>query len=250
MILEYLPNDEYTIDCFTNYNGELLYCSGRKRNRISNGISVNSIPIEDIRFLEIAKKINSTLKMNGAWFFQLKKRENDELVLLEIATRIAGTKEFQRAYGVNLVLLSLYNALNIDISITKNNYLVEMDRALESKFKIDYDYDKIYLDLDDTLIIENTVNYNLLAYLYKSINEGKKVILITRHKINPSDTLKKFRIGNIFDEIIHLKSNEPKSNYIDCKKAIFIDDSYRERLDVYSNLKIPVFDVNMIDILL
>lgn len=250
MILEYLPNDEYTIDCFTDYNGNLTYCSGRKRNRISNGISVNSITENDERFIELAKKINSVLKMNGAWFFQLKKRDNDELVLLEIAPRIAGAMEFQRAYGVNLPLLSLYNALKINVSIVKNKYDVEMDRALSSKFKISYNYDKIYLDLDDTLIFEDKVNYKLLSFLYKSINDGKKIVLITRHKNNILDTLNKFKIGFIFDEIIHLKEDEYKSKYIKSEeKAIFIDDSHRERKDVYDIVNIPVFDVNMIDIL-
>jgi len=166
LILEYLPGEEYTVDCFTNFKGDLLYCSGRSRSRILNGISVNCKEVIDNEFIELAKKINEKLEMNGAWFFQLKRRNNGELVLMEIATRIAGTMEFQRGYGVNLALLSLYNALEINVSIIKNNYNLEFDRALAGKFKIDIDYDTVYIDFDDTIIINQKVNDNAIAFLY------------------------------------------------------------------------------------
>lgn len=57
--------------------------------------------------------------------FQLKRRENGQLVLMEIATRVAGTMEYQRSFGVNLPLLSLYNALGIPVSIIKTITLPE-----------------------------------------------------------------------------------------------------------------------------
>ncbi len=254
LLLEYLPGDEYTIDCFTDYKGNLLYCSGRKRNRISNGISVSTIEIKDDNFLALAKKINDKLQMNGAWFFQLKRRENGQLVLMEIATRVAGTMEYQRSFGVNLPLLSLYNALEIPVSIIKNNYTTQMDRALENVFKISYQYSTVYIDLDDTLLFENKVNYNVMAFLYKCLGESKRIVLLTRHCINPEDTLKKYNIdANIFEKIIHIDKNDKetkKSKFILEKAAIFIDDSYSERLDVYEKCNIPVFDVNMIDVLM
>lgn len=251
LLLEYLPGNEYTIDCFTNFNGELLYVSGRIRGRISNGISVNSIQVNDERFLAIASKINNNLKFNGAWFFQLKENKNGELCLLEIAPRIAGTMEYQRAYGVNLPLLNLYNEDKINVSIIKNNYNCIMDRALSSKFKIDYKYKYIYIDLDDVIIQNKKINYEVIAFLYKSLNENKKIILITRHYQDPIKTLEKYHIGNIFYEIIYLKrKKEKKSTYIRHKNSIFIDDSFSERKDVYENKNIPVFDVNMIDTLL
>lgn len=248
LILEYLPNDEYTIDCFTDFNGNLLYCEGRKRNRISNGISVSAIAVKNPKFKELALKINEKLKMNGAWFYQVKERADGELALLEIAPRIAGTMEFQRAFGVNLPLVSLYNALEIPVSILKNNYDVQMDRALSTTFKVNYEYKYVYVDLDDTLIVENKVNYELLSFLYKCLNEDKKIILISRHAIEPLETLKKYKIYNFFDEIIHLGKDELKSSYMK-KESIFIDDAHSERNDVYNKLGIPVFDVNMIDVL-
>lgn len=249
LILEFLPNDEYTIDCFTDFNGNILYCEGRKRSRISNGISVGSEAIKNDKFLEFAKIINDELHMNGAWFFQLKERENGEFGLLEIAPRVAGTMEFQRAFGVNLPLLSLYNALNIPVSICKNEYDVLMDRALSACFRIKYDYCRVYVDLDDTLIVDGKVNYELMAFLYKCINENKEIILISRHAIDPLITLEKYHIYNFFGKIIHLDRNANKFDFME-ENSIFIDDSHSERESVYKNVKIPVFDVNMIDTLM
>ena len=250
LLLEYLPYDEYTIDCFTNYRGELLYCSGRKRSRISNGISVSSEFVDNKAFRKIAEKINHKLSFDGAWFFQLKENKNHELCLLEIAPRIAGTMEYQRTFGVNLPLLSLYNSEKIDVTIIKNNYICTLDRALGSAYKLEYQYKYIYIDLDDVIIQNKKVNYYVLAFLYKAINERKKIILLSRHYQDPQLTLNEYKIYNFFYEIIHLKNNELKSNYIKHKDSIFIDDSHRERIDVHNKCKIPVFDVNMIDILL
>lgn len=250
LLLEYLPYDEYTIDCFTNYKKELVFCAGRKRSRISNGISVNAVQIKDDRFIEIAKKINDTLTMNGAWFFQVKENKNKELVLLEIATRIAGTMDYQRARGINLPLISLYNALQIDVQILENDYNIELDRALENKFRIDFEFNNVYLDLDDTLIVDNKVNYELVAFLYKCLNENKKIYLLTKHKNVVMETLEKYKIYNIFTDIIHITDGGEKYKYINDKNSIFIDDSFSERKNIYINNKIPVFDVNMIDVLL
>ncbi|MDD3437692.1 MAG: ATP-grasp domain-containing protein, partial [Candidatus Gastranaerophilales bacterium] len=101
MILEYLPGREYTVDCFTDHKGRLLYVFGRERSRVLNGISVNSKAVNLPKINNIAEKINSMLKLQGVWFFQLKENKNGELCLLEIAPRVAGTMGLSRAYGVN-----------------------------------------------------------------------------------------------------------------------------------------------------
>lgn len=251
MVLEYLPGNEYTIDCFTDYNGNLLFVGGRERIRISNGISVDTKPKDDPRFNDIAQKINSKLIFNGGWFFQVKENINKELVLLEIAPRIAGSMALHRALGVNIPIMSAYNSLGIPINIIKNFYNIRMDRALNNKYKIDICYDYVYVDLDDTLIINNiTVNYLLVAFLYKSINEKKKIILLTKHSNNVYDTLKKFRLNNLFDEIIKIDLSDEKNKYIKNTNSIFIDDSYIERKKIAETYKIPVFDVNMLEVLM
>ena len=47
VVLEYLPGDEYTVDCFSDRERGLLFCRGRRRVRTRSGISMNSVPVAD-----------------------------------------------------------------------------------------------------------------------------------------------------------------------------------------------------------
>jgi hypothetical protein len=84
--------------------------------------------------------------------------------------------------GVNFALLSLFNEFNQKVNIIENNFNVELDRALENKFRINANFNHVYVDLDDTLIVDDKVNYKLIGYIYKYINEKKKIHLITKNK--------------------------------------------------------------------
>jgi len=251
IIMEFLPGKEYTIDCFTNFRGELLFVGPRERRRISNGISVNtSTTISTKRITEFAQVINSAIKFNGAWFFQVKERANGDIVLMEIASRMAGSSSAYRAKGVNLALLSLFNAFEMPIEILANNYDVELDRALYNKYKINIDFTSVYIDFDDTIIIDGKVNTKLVSAIYHFINLGKKVILITKHEFPIAETLKKYRLYQIFDEVLHLKKGDSKWEYVINQDSIFIDDSFAERKEIFKNKGIPVFSVDMIECLI
>lgn len=250
IISEFLPGKEYTIDCFTNRHGQLLFAKGRVRARISNGISVNSYPVDNNEFYEIAEKINNKLKFQGMWFFQLKSDKNGELTLLEIAPRIAGTMGMYRGLGINFAQLALYDAMENNIKVIENNFYIETDRALFSRYKHDISYEYVYIDLDDTILLDDKINLNAIKFLYQAKNENKKIILITKHEKIVEDTLFDFCISkNLFSEIISVKKNDKKSRYITHQNAIFIDDSFAERLDVAQNLQIPVFGIDAIEVL-
>lgn len=93
-VQEFLSGKEYTIDCFSDKNAKLLFSSGRERSRIRMGTSMHAellSPEQENFFEEIANKILSKIKITGAWFFQMKSDENNNLKLLEIDVRIAGT---------------------------------------------------------------------------------------------------------------------------------------------------------------
>ena len=250
IILEFLPGKEYTVDCFTNADGKLLYCKGRDRKRIKNGISVNSFFVDKYEFREYAEIINNTIKQKGGWFFQVKEDSNGKLKLLEIASRIAGTSAITRNIGVNLPLLSANIFNNIQCNdVLVNNYDIELDRALENVYKIDLKYDTVYVDYDDTIIVKNKINTDIIKFLFQCINNKKKIILLTKHNGDLIADLKRYRIDKIFDEIIHIDREDEKMNYITSKNAIFIDDSYGERKQVKNTININVFDVNNIECL-
>jgi hypothetical protein len=250
LAMEYLPGREYTIDCFTNRHGNLLFAGARERLRIQNGISVHSRPVEDPIFQKLAEIINARLSLRGVWFFQVKEDRDGAMTLLEIAPRVAGTMALHRNLGVNLALLSVFDAMDIDVSVQINGFPIEIDRALVSRFRTDLSYRHVYIDLDDCLICEGLVNTDAAAFLYQCVNRGITIHLLTRHAGSVSDTLRRTRLEGLFDDVIHLQSGERKSDAIHHADAIFIDDSFGERQDVHEQKGIPVFAPDAIECLM
>lgn len=253
VICEYLPGVEYTIDCFTDNDGNIRVVKTRNRSRIKAGISVHSQELltpPGIR--EIADIINSKLIFKGAWFFQLKENCDGDYRLLEISARIPGTMGLSRNCGINFPLLTLYIYLGFAVDILDNGYDIQVDRAFISRYKIGIDYQTVYLDPDDTLILRNnTVNAYLIMYLYQLLNEGKKIIMLTRYAGEIDCILEKYCIpGSLFNQIIKLSPDKKKSDYISDYKAIYIDASFSERFDVFTHARIPVFDTDMIESLI
>ncbi|HEC88428.1 MAG TPA: ATP-grasp domain-containing protein [Thermoplasmata archaeon] len=253
IVMEYLPGKEYTVDCFTDRRKGLLFCRGRERIRIKSGISMNSTPVDEKTnkiFRKYADIISQELELYGAWFFQLKLDTKGTFKLLEIAPRIGGTMATHRVLGINFPLLSIYEKDGVDIEIMTNNNDVEIDRALVNRYKHNIKYNRIYVDLDDTLILNNNINTQLIRFLYQAINKGCKIILITKTKNDVENILKKWRLNTLFDEIILLKEDDSKADFIDPEEAIFIDDSFSERKSVFERHKIPTFDCSMIELLI
>jgi hypothetical protein len=247
LLLEFLPGREFTVDCFSDFKGKLRFVGPRERNRISNGISVNTstMPLED-RFNHLAEIINEEIKPNGAWFFQVKENSKGKLVLMEIASRLGGSSAVYRAKGINFANLSIFNALGFNVEILENSFDVEMDRALDNIFRVHLSFNHVYVDFDDTILLGEKVNGELVGVLYNYINQGKKIHLITKHKKNINDTLKEFRLEGLFESIIHLTAGDQKFKFMNHKDAIFIDDSFAERKEVLENSGIPVFGLDVI----
>jgi hypothetical protein len=250
LIVEYLPREEFTIDCFTNRHGDLLFSQARIRERVSGGISVSSRPVEDEILSQLAARINDRLRFRGAWFFQVKKNASGEFVLMEIATRIAGTMGMVRCQGVNLALLSVFDALDMDVEIYKNNYDISIDRALSSNYKLSIEYSHVYIDFDDLIIFNGKVNALIISFLFQCINEDITLHLITKHEKDITQTLQTYRLQNIFDEVISVDKTSNKRDYIKHKDAIFIDDSFQERAEIHHEYGIPVFDSHMVEALI
>lgn len=256
VICEFLPGEEYSVDCFTDRNGKLCGVFPRLRKRLLAGITVGgcSEPLTD-EILEMAQTINSRLHFLGIWYFQIKRARDGKFKLMEISTRCPGTMCLTRAKGVNLALLSVYTAMGRDVDLFCNDYAVTVDRTFISRYKIDYDYDRVYMDLDDTLIIRGKVCLMAVRFLYQCLNHNIPVTLITRHtydhKENTEEYLKKCCISNkLFDEIITIPFDHCKADYIKGNKSIFIDNSFAERKQIRDKCGIPVFDVDCIEVLL
>lgn len=252
LVLEYLPGEEITIDCFTNSQGELLFIGPRKRERIKIGISFHSESIElSQEIKEIAFEINAKVSFKGLWFFQLKKDIKGNFKLLEISTRCAGTMALYRQRGINFPLLSLMNSAGIALKIIDNGNPVILDRCLKASYAKNISYDYVYIDFDDTIILNDKVNTEVMKFLYQCKNQMKNIILLTRHEQLINDTLRKYNIcSTIFNEIIPLGWDQTKADKITQESSIFIDNSFFERAEVRRAKNIPVFDVDAVESLM
>jgi hypothetical protein len=110
--------------------------------------------------------------------------------------------------------------------------------------KLKYEFDNVYVDYDDTLMIttqegnflSESINDKLVDILYKWQEEGKELFLVTR---NPAPDMSKF--PKLFMTVFRVDLGSDKSKFIKNTKSIFIDDSFSERRMVYNKHKIPVF---------
>lgn len=252
VICEYLPGMEYTSDCFTDRNGNLLVCKFRDRERIRSGIAVRSRSLEcPAEVARIAEELNTRFHFKGAWFFQVKLDSSGHYKLLEISPRIPGTMGLSRNSGINFPMLTLFVFWGYDVSVIENCYDIMLDRAFYSAYRVGIEYDHIYLDFDDTVTLDDTVNPEVMRFIYQAVNRGKQIHLLSRHAGDLIQDLHRLHIDRgLFAEVIVLAGEEEKWEYIQEKKAIFIDDSFAERKKVKEKTGVPVFDVDMIESLI
>ena len=255
IISEYLPGEELTVDCITDFHGVLKAVLPRSRDRIMAGVCVSGEtkkPIAEIT--KIAEVINRKLQFLGLWYFQLKKDNTGNYKLLEVSSRCAGTMCLSRARGVNLPLLSVYVAQGKEITVFENDITVKVDRTLISRYNIGYSYETVYIDYDDTVVQGENVCLPVIRFLYQCKNQHKRIVLLTRHETDHKDTVIQSLAAHaisssLFDQIVILPLTVDKSDAITEKEAVFIDNSYQERLKVHNAKGIPVFDVEGIEVL-
>jgi len=251
LIMEYLPGEELTVDCFSDRERGLLFARARPRLRTRAGISMSTrTSDEDPVIRSLAEAIDGRLELHGAWFFQLREDAGGRLRLLEVAPRPAGTSAVHRVTGVNFALLSLYEQLRVPVQIAPSAIRVELDRALVNRYRHDLRYSTVYVDLDDTLIVRDAVNTTLVAFLYQCLNAGHPLVLLTRHRGELDQTLRRFRLHGLWDRVVLVAEHEAKADYIAEPDAILIDDSFRERADANGRRRIATFDASMLELLL
>lgn len=251
-ICEYLPGDEYTVDCFTDRSGKVIVCRPRKRERIKAGIAVrSSLCAANDDIIRITQAINSKLKFNGAWFFQLKKNASGQYRLMEISPRIPGTMATSRVSGINFPLLSIRNMLGLDVDITDNDVGVTLDRAFINRYRTNVKYDSVYVKFEGCIYLNEKVNLTLLDFCYQCVNKGIPLYLITNDMTETRRTLKKLRISDeLFNEIIPVNDLSEIPDHIRGTDPIFITDSFDDKKEVKDKLGIPVYELDMVESLL
>jgi hypothetical protein len=251
LIVEHLPGEEATIDCFTDRKGRLVWAGPRTRERIRAGIAMRSRYLDgDAALQAAAEEINARLALRGPWFFQMKRDIDGAWKLLEISCRVAGAMVAQRARGVNLPLLAVQDFLGRDVIALPEGRVRMVDRAISTRAELDHEFDTVYVDLDDTLVIDGHAVPHAVAFLYQMVAQGKEIVLVTRHEADIERTLGQARIAPaLFDRIVHVTDGGSKARHV-TGRAIFIDNHFPERLDVSRRTGVPVLDVDALQFLL
>lgn len=255
LYLEYLPGEEYTVDCFTDREGNLRFVGARERVHVDRGISTYTRIVDKTEFEGYAKLINSRLCLRGAWFFQMKRNRQGKLVLLEIAPRVSGGMGVFRNRGVNLPLLTLYDAMNLPVRIYEQDCVNAMHRALANYPRREggqsngesLTFTEVYVDFDDTILIREKLNPLIVVFLVQCKNQSIPVYLLTRHKGDVRVKLEQWGLLSFFRDVLFIDEFVRKSTRITGERPILIDDSFSEREEVYCTLGIPTFGVEMLE---
>ena len=254
VLCEYLPGRELTIDCFTDRHGKIRFVQPRYRERLMNGITARTSNVDLTNEMRhIVESISERVKFRGFWFIQCKEDVDGKLKLMEISTRFAGTFGLSRNLDVNLPLLALCDFSDMEIDICPNKCKISLDKSYIDRYKIEYEYKRVYLDFDDTLVFgREKYNTEAMRFVYQCLNKGIQIMLITKHAYDIHETMKKIKFSeDVFDRIIEVPVEKDKCDYMDNSvPSIFVDNAYAERKKVKEKLGIPTFDVSNIGCLI
>ena len=115
LISEYLPGEEYSVDCIAKH-GQPVLIVPRLRKRMINGISVEGEFVKDETIISYCIQIITALSLHGNIGIQVKRSATGQFLILEINPRVQGTISAALGAGVNLPELAVKQELNLPIS--------------------------------------------------------------------------------------------------------------------------------------
>ncbi len=110
LVMEYLPGEEYTVDCLAD-NGTPVIVVPRSRDKIRTGITFQGISQNDKEIIECVSSIISSMKLSHMIGFQFKRDEKGHFKMLECNPRIQGTMVFSHYCNANVIKGALDIAL-------------------------------------------------------------------------------------------------------------------------------------------
>jgi carbamoyl-phosphate synthase large subunit len=120
LVTEYLPAEEYSIDCLAQ-NGEAKLIVPRLRTKMINGISVQGQFVNDQDIIDYCKRLISLIGLHGNIGIQLKRSASGKPLLVEVNPRVQGTIVAALGAGVNLPLLAIKQEMGLDIDPSELN---------------------------------------------------------------------------------------------------------------------------------
>lgn len=132
LLSEYLPGQEYTVDCFVQ-NGEAKLIVPRKREKMNNGISVEGTIENKTEIIAYCQAILDVLPLHGPIGIQVKYSKHNKPLIVEINPRIQGTTVACLGAGINIPHLAASD--------------VEVDPQLQSHIKWGTKFIRHYTEL-------------------------------------------------------------------------------------------------------
>lgn len=114
LVSEYLPGEEYSVDCLAN-KGEPVLLLPRLRKRMINGISVEGEFVKEESIINYCSQIIRELQLHGNIGIQVKANQEGKYLVLEINPRVQGTISAGLGAGINLPVLALKQELGIPV---------------------------------------------------------------------------------------------------------------------------------------
>src|ERR1051326_3819842 len=115
LVTEYLPGEEYSVDCLVN-QGEPVLIVPRVRTNMNLGISVEGMFVRDEDILSYCAEIIKALQLHGNIGIQVKKSAQGKYLIVEINPRVQGTIVAGLGAGVNLPVLAVKQELGLPIT--------------------------------------------------------------------------------------------------------------------------------------
>lgn len=120
LVSEYLPGEEYSVDCLANH-GQCLLAIPRLRSKILNGISVGGEFVNNKEIVAYSRQIIEAIGLHGNIGIQVKRAADGRFKILEINPRVQGTIVTNLAAGANLPLMAVQQELGKKIWPEKVN---------------------------------------------------------------------------------------------------------------------------------
>lgn len=120
LVSEYLPGEEYSVDCLAN-QGKTVLAVPRLRKRLINGISVEGEFVLQEEIMAYCSRIISELQLHGNIGIQVKRSAAGAFLLLEINPRVQGTISAGLGAGINLPELAVKQECGLPITPDEMN---------------------------------------------------------------------------------------------------------------------------------
>ncbi len=117
IISDYLPGEEYSIDCLSDLRGKPLAAVPRERIAVKEGICVKGRVVRDAEIEKACFDLAVFLGLKGPSCMQMKRAADGKMRFVEVNPRMGGATIFATLAGVNIpwLLLELSQGREVEI---------------------------------------------------------------------------------------------------------------------------------------